>query len=1040
MSLSNLTMVGYYDFRLVALSVVIAILVSYAALDLAGRVTHSHGAARLYWLGGGAFAMGTGIWSMHYIGMLAFHFPVAVAYDWPTVALSLAAAIFASAVALYVASRSSMGSARAFVGSIFMGGGIAAMHYIGMAAMRLPAMCHYSPVLVFISVLCAIVISFVALLLTFRFREETSAGGWSKALTALVMGAAIPITHYTGMAAVHFTPLPFPQDGIAHAVGISALGTAGIAIGTFVILGVAIATSLLDRQFSVQALELVSSEQRYRQIVETAFDAFIGMDALGVITDLNAQAAAMFGWSPVEAVGNSMCGLFIHAELREAYQRSVLQVLSRAEHGGLQERFETTACDRDNRPFPIEVTISAIHGFGIERLAAFVRDVSDQKRLAEAQNKAKEAAEATSRAKSEFLANMSHEIRTPLNGVIGMTDLMLDSDLPEDQRERLNMIRLSADSLLAVINGILDFSKIEAGKLELETINFNLRDSLEMVLRTLAVTADKKGLELVGDVAVEIPEIITCDGTRLQQVITNLAGNSIKFTPSGEVAIRVQKIDSADGHANLQFTVADTGVGISGAQQSAIFEPFTQADASTTRKYGGTGLGLTISKSLVESMGGKIWVESEEGRGTSFYFTIFCGIAEQELPAARVDPLQGVRILVVDDNQSSRTMLENMLHSWGLHPASVAGADEALSAIIEAGAGAQPFSLLLTDMQMKDVDGLMLLESIRRQKITVPAVMMLPQSGKPDFIERFRSLGSSSCVKPIRRGELRSALLAAVGHRDSVTKTVRLEIAPLSPVLRVLVVEDNRVNQMVTCGALEKFGHTISVANDGVEALSMLAAHNFDLVLMDVQMPVMDGVEATRRIREAEQGKPFHMPIIALTAHAVKGDRERYLEAGMDEYVAKPLSRTELQRAIAGAIGRAQKPDIREQISIASAKGIGVDSLDLPQILDGLGGDENLLHQVIHQLLQDVPNNMINLGHAIQQADEQATARVAHSLKGELAYLQIRSLSLRICELEEMGKNADLQYASAAFAALDSQVSHLLLAMETFRSKAETKT
>jgi two-component system sensor histidine kinase/response regulator len=707
-----------YDHRLVALSVLIAILASYAALDLAGRVTSARRGIRFLWLSGGAFAMGIGIWSMHYIGMLALLLPVPVEYDWPTVLLSLLAAVMASAVALFVVSRRRMGLTRAVAGSMFMGTGIAAMHYIGMAAMRLPAMCRYSPGLVTLSVVLAVVISFVALYLTFYFRGEKAGGGWKKGLTALVMGGAIPVMHYTGMAAASFVGQPAEDGSLAHAVSISSLGVAGILIVTFMVLGLVLITSLVDRRFSVQTLELEVSEQRYRQIVETALDAFVGMDSNGLVTDWNAQAVAAFGWSYSDAMGRDLSQMIVPDRYRHAHKQGLRHFLASGEGPMLNKRFEITALHRDGREFPVELTISAIRAGVTYCFSSFLRDVTERRQVEQEREKAKETAEAANRAKSEFLANMSHEIRTPLNGVVGMTDLALGTDLTSEQREYLETVKISADSLLTVINDILDFSKIEAGKIDLEMMDFNVRDHLEATLKTLALRGDEKGLELLCEVAPEVPDMARGDSNRLRQIVVNLVGNAIKFTDEGEVALRV-RIDAEEGGDRIfHFTVSDTGVGIPPEKQKLIFEPFSQADTSTTRKYGGTGLGLTISTRLVGMMGGKMWVESEVGRGSEFHFTARLGTSEKVIEVGTIAPpeiLRGAKVLVVDDNRTNRRILEGMLKRWEMNSTSVEEGEKALTALSSALEAGEPFGLVLTDMHMPKMDGFALIERIRQR-------------------------------------------------------------------------------------------------------------------------------------------------------------------------------------------------------------------------------------------------------------------------------------------------------------------------------------
>jgi two-component system sensor histidine kinase/response regulator len=904
-------MASSYDYRLVVLSVFIAILASYAALDLSGRVTFAQGRTRLWWLSGGAVAMGIGIWSMHYIGMLAFHLPVPVEYDWPTVLLSLVAAVFASAVALFVVSRRKMGLLRAAIGSMVMGGGIAAMHYIGMAAMRLPALCHYSAPLVNTSVVLAIVISFVALWLTFYFRGDRSTGVGLKIVSALVMGAAIPVMHYTGMAAASFTPAVLNREQLMHAVNVSVLGGAGISVVTFIVLGLVFLTSLADRRFSAQALEIRSNDERYRQIVETSLDAFIESDANGVITDWNAQAEATFGWSRSEAIGLSLYQTMVPKRYRQERKKIVAELLASGEVSRMRNRFETRRLRRDGGEFPVELSISVIRAGKTPRFATFARDITDRKRFEQESITAKEAAEAGSRAKSEFLANMSHEIRTPLNGVIGMTDLALETVLTAEQREYLETVKMSADSLLTVINDILDFSKIEAGKVDLEVEDFNLRDTLEATLKTLALRADEKGLELMCEIAPTVPEIVRGDSNRLRQIVVNLLGNAIKFTDEGEVSMDV-RVDGQLGEDRiLHFTVSDSGIGITPKKQRLIFQPFAQADNSTTRKYGGTGLGLTISKRLVGLMDGQIWVESEVGRGSKFHFTARVKSSEKPIDVGTIAPaetLRDVRVLIVDDNRTNRRILEGMLKRWDMKSTSAESGPEALAQLSSAKDRGEPHALILTDMHMPEMDGFALIERIReRPELGTAVIMMLTSAGHRGDGARCQELGVAAyLLKPIRQSELREAIARVLGARTQegaiplVTRYSLHDARDPATTLRVLVAEDNHVNQLLATRLLEKRGHLVVVTANGRDALEALEKNKYDLVLMDVQMPEMDGIQATIAIREKEKQKSdgVRQPVVALTAHVMKGDQERCMAAGMDGYITKPINPRQLDEVL----------------------------------------------------------------------------------------------------------------------------------------------
>ncbi|MCY2950484.1 MAG: response regulator [Planctomycetota bacterium] len=647
------------------------------------------------------------------------------------------------------------------------------------------------------------------------------------------------------------------------------------------------------------------------------------------------------------------------------------------------------------------------------------RDVTDAKQAAEALRAAKEAAEAASRAKSTFLANMSHEIRTPLNAVIGMTELVLKSRLSAQQREFLLTVRDSGEALLSVINDILDFSKIEAGKLVLDRRAFDLRENLGDTMKSFAIRAHQQGLELACFIHCEVPRTVVGDYSRLRQIVVNLIGNAIKFTENGEVTLEVTRESRPDNDVVLHFTVSDTGVGIPPDKQAAIFEMFEQADASTTRRHSGTGLGLAIASRLVNLMDGRIWVESEVGRGSRFHFIIRLDLAETE-PGEVIHPepacLHGLRVLVVDDNATNRRILDEVLRSWQMAPTLASSAAEAIDFMLEAQQKDEPYRLILTDAHMPHIDGFTLAEQIKRDPTMGSTVVVMLTSGdRQDDPMRCKELGITSyLLKPVKHSELLEAIEYAIGV------TAPSEALPLSGEqrglsgLRILLVEDSLVNQRLAVALLEGQEHQVTVAKNGREALAVVETQQFDLVLMDVQMPEMDGLEATAAIRAGERGTGRHLPIIAMTAHALQGDRERCLEAGMDEYIAKPIRAKELFDAIESLV-TAPTPPLAQSVP-AEAREEGVNWLEALQTLQG---NDSLLKTVVEAALEEIPRLMAAICQAIASSDAAALRLSAHTLKGSLRYFGQSRVCEELLRLEKMGQDRNLRGAAEVYQMLE---------------------
>ncbi len=667
---------------------------------------------------------------------------------------------------------------------------------------------------------------------------------------------------------------------------------------------IGVQTIFLDVSDRARAEKLLSDERDMLQTIMDHLPDFIyvkNVEGQYVVVN-NAVRNILRANSIAEVVGKTNFD-FLPADQAREEQQDDHRVISTG-----QPLIEREECLRDPRGNDLWILTSKLPlkdaAGNATGLVGIDRDITHLKLIQEKLRAAKETADQANQAKGDFLANMSHEIRTPLNAIIGMTDLLLETHLTHSQREYLGMVQSSGESLLSLINDILDFSKIEAGKFELDVATFDIRECLGDVMKSMGLRAYEKGIELAINIDNSIPRYLKGDAGRIQQIVINLVGNAIKFTEHGEVVLNLL-CDSNDGQrATLHATVSDTGIGIETEKCERIFHEFEQADASTTRRFGGTGLGLAISSRLVEMMGGRIWVESELGQGSKFQFTITLDVDQEqseEPHAHHMVDVNGLRVLVVDDNATNRRILKDMLTNWGMAPVTASGAKQALQLLRDAQEERDPIKILISDVNMPDVDGITLAAEIRNHRLMeMLSVIMLTSGARPSDTNRLRELGvTHHLMKPVKQSELFSTMVSTLDEsRSYVERGFRIGVddkeSDESRPLNILLAEDNAVNQKLAQGILGSLGHEVTVANNGAEAVAMLSIDRFDLVLMDVQMPEMDGLTATRVIRNNEQSSGGHIPIVAMTAHAMKGDREQCLDAGMDDYLTKPIRLKEL--------------------------------------------------------------------------------------------------------------------------------------------------
>jgi PAS domain S-box-containing protein len=752
------------------------------------------------------------------------------------------------------------------------------------------------------------------------------------------------------------------------------------------------------------------SPKQLSSIVDIAENAVICINERQQIIFFNEGAQRVFGWSAAEVIGKDLAVL-IPQRFRPGHAGRVAGF----RHGEraarrMGERGTIYAVRKDGSEFPAEATISKSAAGGRLIMTAILQDVSERQAYERELELAKESAEAAMQAKSMFLANMSHEIRTPLNAVIGMTSLLLHTDINEEQREYTETIRSSSEALLAIINDLLDYSKLEVGRLDLERQAFEVRRCVEEALDLLAPSASEKNIDLAYMVEPGVPAIILADPTRLRQVLVNLLSNAIKFTHCGEVVVTISAPPGGSGAGRLAFSVRDTGIGIPAHRLEDIFHSFTQVDASTTRKYGGTGLGLTISRRLAEMMGGRLDVQSEAGHGATFTFEIVAEAVGDQLAedvlGHSAAAVRGRRILIVDDNATNRRILVRQTSMWGMEPLAAASAAEAIDLVRDG----RPFDVAVLDMQMPDMDGARLAAELRRyrDRETLPLVLLTSvgqrQRGAGGGAHEF----SAWLSKPVKPAALLEALQQVLGGRPAAGERP----APPQPraqpaALSILVAEDNTINQKVIKQLLRHLGYRADVVGNGAEAVEALERQDYPVILMDMQMPEMDGLEATRRLRLRFRGA--HAPyIIAMTANAMPGDRERCVEAGMDDYVPKPIELEVLDKALATAAG---------QVAARRSGGAVINPARIEQ-LRAIGDGASLLDEVIASFLGEVPQLLHKLALAVSGQDGKLLASTAHYLQSSIDFVGANRMRLPCSNLELMGKGENFEDAEQHLADL----------------------
>jgi PAS domain S-box-containing protein len=795
-------------------------------------------------------------------------------------------------------------------------------------------------------------------------------------------------------------------------------GLVGVMVLLLFVLYFVINRDMRNREKTEQVL--TEGYDKFRQLSNAAFEGIVVIEN-GVYQDVNEAFARMFGYTKEELIGKP-------ADMVGTVEGSRL---ARAGFGdGKEILYGIPSQKKDGTIILTELHTGDQSDFKSGKRIIAIRDITERVEKENALRKAQKDAEESARAKSEFLANMSHELRTPMNGIIGMTGLLLDTNLTNEQREFADTAQACADALLSVVNDILDFSKIEAGKLQFDATDFDLRTTVESTMDILAERAAAKHIELATFMGDDVPRSLHGDSNRLRQVLLNLTGNAVKFTQAGEVVVRVSKEEESGTHAVLKFTVTDTGIGMMPEVQSKLFQAFYQADSSTTRTYGGTGLGLAISKHLVEMMHGTIGVTSEIGKGSTFWFTATIEkLSKQSGMPQQLNEFSGLHVLIVDDNATNRALLHHQLHAWKMDEKSASNGIDALGELRDAALRNYPYELAILDMQMPGMDGIMLAKAIKADRIIASTKLLLMTSiGSRHELISYREAGIDAYLsKPVKQSQLLDTIasIMSTDEKPHANRAEQLSKSVAKNTTSVLIAEDNSVNSMVALRQLEKLGFTADIATNGREVLQAMSVKRYDMIFMDWHMPIMDGFEATAAIREKERDGKKRVTIIAMTANAMTGDRERCIAAGMDDYISKPVRQADLALVLGRWVPDTSRTSVATNVRVTASSENNLASVVLDQrILHDLqelqtSDDPGFLSDLVHRFLAEVPQRLLQVKAACAAGNSEQTAQLAHALRGSYASLGAKDVAAAISALETSARAGSLEGADAKLAKIE---------------------